>query len=73
MGMGAGAPRRGDVARRPGVGPPPVLEPWSAAEGAARQALAPGLTDVRGEKGSRSRLPGVDSQKSFRLLRGKVE
>lgn len=54
MGMGAGAPRRGDVARRPGVGPPPVLEPWSAAEGAARQALAPGLTDVRGEKGSRS-------------------
>lgn len=53
-GMRAGAPRRGDVVRRPGVGPPPALEPWSPAEVAARLALVPGLTDVREGKGPRS-------------------
>lgn len=42
------------IARRPGVGPPPALEPWSPAEVAARLALVPGLTDVREGKGSRS-------------------
>lgn len=67
MGLRAGALWRRDVARRPGVGPPPALESRRPAEGAARLAVAAGLTDVK-EKCSRSRLPGVDSQNSSRLL-----
>lgn len=38
---------RGNVTRRPGVGPPAALESWRPAEGAARLALAPDLTDVK--------------------------
>lgn len=60
---------RGNVTRRPGVGPPAALESWRPTEGAARLALAPDLTDVT-EKASRSRLSGVDSLESSRLLGG---